>query len=256
MITIVIPTYKRYELLQEKTLKTLKDAKVPAKIIHIFVADEDEAVKYRASLDKSLYGKIVVGVKGITAQRKFIVSYYPIGEKIVSIDDDVCSIMELDKNKKLQNIKDLYAFFNKAFVDLKKHKLYLFGLYATPNPFYMLGQPAVTTNLKFIIATVYGFINRHDKDLVPHVPEKEDVELTLACFVKDGGVLRYNYVSFKTKFKNALGGLGGIEKRFDANKYSAEYLVKKYPKYTRIKIRKNGMYEIVLREYKYPATIT
>jgi len=113
------------------------------------------------------------------------------------------------------------------------------------NPFFM--KDKVTTDLKFIIGTMYGFINRHDSSLQPNssIKEKEDYETSILYYLKDGGVVRYNNVTIKTKF-HAEGGLGKTEGRFQANKEAAAYLEKTYPDLVSVFHRKNGMPEVRL----------
>ena len=240
---IAIPTYKRYKLLKEKTLTTLKNGQVSPSLIYIFVANEEESEIYRSELPRNMYREIVVGVKGINEQRKFIMHYFPEKKKIISIDDDVGDVVKIDGTI----ISNLHEFFINAFKEIIKHKLYIWGIYPCNNPFFMKGQKPITTCLRFIGGFFYGIINRHDMILKSHIEEKEDVENSIKYYLRDGGVLRFNHIGFKTKFKNSNGGLGSIEKRFKANKIAAEYLHATYPNLTRIKIRKNGMYEIVLK---------
>jgi hypothetical protein len=59
----------------------------------------------------------------------------------------------------------------------------------------------------------------------------------------DGGVLRFNNITTKTKF-NAPGGLG--TDRYERNKNAAEYLEKMYPDIITVFKRKNGTYEVKL----------
>jgi len=96
---------------------------------------------------------------------------------------------------------------------------------------------------------MYGFINRHNPKLQPSkkIKEKEDYEQSILYYMMDGGVLRYNNITIKTKF-HAEGGLGKIEQRFEANKEAAEYLEKKYPQYVSVFHRDNGMTEVRLRD--------
>jgi hypothetical protein len=61
--------------------------------------------------------------------------------------------------------------------------------------------------------------------------------------LKDGGVIRYNNITAKTKF-NAPGGLG--QDRFERNKKAAEYLTKKYPDIVSRKDRDDGTPEVRL----------
>ena len=73
---------------------------------------------------------------------------------------------------------------------------------------------------------------------------KEDYETSILYYLKDGGVLRFNHVTFKTKF-NAEGGLG--TDRFEKNKNAALYLKDKYPEIVDIFNRANGTYEVKLK---------
>jgi hypothetical protein len=249
---VAIPSYKRQNELINKSLKTLKEGGVPASKIHVFVANNEERAIYEKEVPKALYGKIVVGLKGITAQRKFIVKYFPENKYVISIDDDVEQIEKMDGPTRLIKIKNVDKFFRDGYDDLKKHGLYIWGIYPVRNPFFM--KPKVTTDLRFIIGVLRGFINRHDKNLEPSegAETKEDYEQSILYFKKDGGVLRYNNVTTKTKF-NAPGGLG--TDRHERNKSAAEYLKKTYPDLITIFHRKNGMAEVRLARAKSNMTI-
>jgi hypothetical protein len=242
---IAIPSYKRQDIIITKSLKTLKDGGVPASKIHIFVANKEERDAYEKTVPKELYGKLVVGLKGITEQRGFIIDYFPENQYIVSIDDDVEQMEKMNGPTKLVKVKNLDRFFKQAYTDMKKHDLYIWGIYPVRNPFFM--KPKVTTDLKFIIGTMYGFINRHDKSIQPSkkIKEKEDVEQSILYYLKDGGVLRYNNMTIKTKF-HSEGGLGKKDDRFDNNKVAAAYLVKTYPELVTVFHRKTGMAEVRL----------
>lgn len=239
---IAIPSYDREDTIQTKTLNLLKD--VNPSIIHIFVADDAQAEKYKCKLGTKY--KIIVGRKGITQQRNFIMDYFPVGAHIVSMDDDIERVVTLSNNGKMVTLDNIYEFIHQAFKDLEDRQLSLFGVYPTPNAFYLKNHDPITTNLKFIIGGFHGFINRR---LYLEPKEKEDVHFTILNFMKDKGVIRYNHVSYKTKF-HAKGGLGLITERFEANQEAAEFLSTEYPQYARIKVRKSGMWEIMLREFK------
>ena len=80
---IAIPSYKRPETIKKKTLKVLESYNIDPSRITIFVADENELVSYKKSLEDTPYKNIVVGVHTIGAQRNFIEKYYPEGTKPV-----------------------------------------------------------------------------------------------------------------------------------------------------------------------------
>lgn len=246
---VAIPSYNRPDVISQKTLKTLSEGGVPAKQVYIFVANKVEEKRYLDAVPKNLYGKIVVGKIGITHQRRFIIKYFPEGQSIVSVDDDVEGLFLRKSDKVLAKVPDVHGFFNAAFDRLKKEHLYIWGVYPVQNPFFM--KDTVTTDLKFIIGTVFGFINRHSKTIQPSptIAEKEDYEQSIKYFIKDGGVLRYNNIAFKAK-KHSPGGLGETAGRLEANKFAADYLSKTYPDYVSIFRRDNGMTEVRMARIK------
>ena len=189
-----------------------------------------------------MYKEIVVGKIGIANQRKFISKFFPENQYIVSIDDDV-EELEILKGDKLVKLKDVNGFFMDAYKLLKKHNLYIWGIYPVRNPFFMYND--VTTDLRFIIGVLFGYINRHTKKLEPSIKSetKEDYEQTILYYKMDGGVIRFNNITPKTKF-NAPGGLG--TDRYERNKNAAEYLSKKYPDIVSRFERKNGTPEVKL----------
>ena len=233
---IAIPTYNRSDVLEKKTLTTLLDGGIKPSQIYIFVANETEKKLYEA-IPSTKYNKIVVGELGIANQRNFINHYFKEGDHVVSIDDDIEGLYKL--REKLVKVKDVAAFFQSAFDHLKKEHKYLWGIYPVHNPYFM--NKTVSKKLSFIIGALHGYIVRDTPDLTAEV--KEDYEQSILHYLKDGGVIRFNNITIKTKFL-APGGVG--KDRFQANKKSAKYLQKKYPQLVNIFHRKNGMAEIRL----------
>jgi len=240
---IAIPSYKRWIELSKKTLPTLKRSKINKNKIYIFVANKTEEKLYKKYLDPNTYGKIIVGKKGLVQQRKFISQYFPEGKMIVSLDDDIQKIIRLNHNNKLTELKQLDSFFQKAFRLLKNKNLYLWGVYPVNNAFFM--KHKITTDLRFIIGVMHGYINRHDRDLYPNLKSigKEDIEQSILFYLKDKGILRFNDITFRTIY-NAPGGLG--TNRYQMNKKAQEYLCKKYPTIAKPKFRPDGTPEVSL----------
>ena len=240
---VAIPTYDRVDEVVKKTLQTLKDGKVTKSKIYLFVADEEQYALYDQHVPKHLYNKLVIGKKGITNQRIFISQYFDEDKYVVSMDDDVEELQIL-KQDKLEKITDIHAFFIEGYKTLKKHDLFIWGIYPVRNAYFMYDK--ITTDLRFIIGVTFGFIVRHDEGLQMSVnaETKEDYEQTILYFLKDGGVVRFNNVTAKTKF-NAKGGLG--TDRFTRNKHASVYLSTQYPELVKRKDRKNGTPEIKLK---------
>ncbi|MGI9214794.1 MAG: hypothetical protein ACR2HS_03890, partial [Gammaproteobacteria bacterium] len=97
-----------------------------------------------------------------------------------------------------------------------------------------------------------GVINHHDI-ILKHSDQKEDVENTIRSYIRDGGVLRYNYVTVKTKWY-APGGIvsqtagGSKSTRIKLSKDAVDLLNQEFPTYGKIKQRSNGIYEFVLHK--------
>lgn len=240
---IVIPTYGRPELLQEKTLAMLHSYKIPKQQVTLFVANKREYDLYNKNVADSLYGSLVIGVPGLMQQRNFIMQYYPVGTHIVSFDDDVSGLWQLEGGK-LVPLVGLKQVIQRGFALCKRLGYSMWGIYPTKNAGWMSSEPS--TNLKFLIGHMYGIINRK---IVLHAPLKHDYELSLENAVRDGGVVRLNDVVATTKMGKA-GGIGKtVEERQYVYKKVIQYLVKKYPGLVRINPRREG--EILLaREIK------
>ena len=103
---LAIPSYHRENTLKNKTLRVLKEYKIDPQKIIIFVADKGQEKVYRETLDKSTYNKIVVGRPGIKNIRNFMPRYFPEGQHILYMDDDINHIYDTINNGDIRNKKD------------------------------------------------------------------------------------------------------------------------------------------------------
>ena len=119
----------------------------------------------------------------------------------------------------------------------------------------MKNRQEYTTELNYIVGCCFGIINRNKKSLKPIISNnydgnKEDVERSILYFIEDGKVIRFNKVSFDTKYYNNTGGMGTFEERLKPMKEASIALEKKYGKYGYIFTRPSGMTEFRLRKIK------
>ena len=196
---IVVPSYNRVEIFKKKTLAFLQKHNISSDKINVFVANEEQ---------KSVYNSpdytTIVGVLGLVPVRNYICNYYPVGQLIVSFDDDVDDLVELDSNGKLQPLANLDSFLQEGFKKCIEKKANLWGAYSTPNAFFM--NRKVTTDLKFIIGSFFCFINQRIE--VPYgTGEKEDYQRCILYWERDGIIIRYNNVAVLTKTYKTPGGL-------------------------------------------------
>ncbi len=221
------------------TLTCLKNGGVPRERIYVFVANDEEKKKYEEGIPKELYGRMIVGVKGLQQQRNFIGEYFPVGKHIVQMDDDVRVFKKIvlpsgatkkrDLKSKLEEIKNLPKLFELGFDECKKHKAHLWGIAPVANAGFMKDE--VDYGLVFCPGWAWGVINRR---IALHLPQedgsfKEDYERTLQNAVIDGGVVRLSGVCGITKMY-ASGGLDADRaKREAANRRNVKKLMERYP---------------------------
>ena len=252
---ICIPSYKRAQVCNERTLKTLHENKIDPKRIYVYVADKEDYNLYEETLDKKNYNKLIIGKKGLVPQRQFIMSQWSTGKPIVFFDDDVEKIdLSLSQVFKKHNLD---YFIKYAFAECRKHKSYIWGVYAVFNPFFRKARKEMTTDLNYIVGAFYGIINRPSSTkegkavqltITKENGQKEDVERTLKYFLQDGVVLRFNKVGFVTKYYGKEGGLGRFEDRIKPMMEASKRLKKQYGEYGDIKVRGNGIAEFVLKK--------
>lgn len=253
---VCVPSYKRAETCNEKTLKMLKNNKISASKIYVYVANDEEYKEYLKVLDKKLYNKLVVGIKGLVPQRQFIMEQWKEGQHIVFFDDDVQSI-DLSISKLFKG-KTLDYFFKYAFKECVANKSSIWGVYPVYNPFFREARDETSTCLNYIVGAFYGIINRPklksiQLSITKENGQKEDVERTIKYFIEDGIVLRFNRVGFVTKYYGKSGGLGTFEDRLKPMLEASNKIKAAYPDYGNISTKKTGMTEFKLK--KIPATI-
>ena len=253
---VCVPSYKRAETCNDKTLKMLKNNKIPASKIYVYVANKEEYKEYSEKLDKKLYNKLVVGIKGLVPQRQFIMEQWKEGQHIVFFDDDVQSI-DLSISKLFKG-KSLDYFFKYAFKECQANKSFIWGVYPVFNPFFREARDETSTCLNYIVGAFYGIINRPklksiQLSITKENGQKEDVERTIKYFIEDGIVLRFNRVGFVTKYYGKSGGLGTFEDRLKPMLEASNKIKAAYPEYGNISTKKTGMTEFKLK--KIPATI-
>lgn len=203
---IAIPSYKRPETIKKKTLRLLDEYGIDKNRITVFVANTDEECEYKKSLGTEY--KIVVGVPTIGKQRNFIERYYNEGTYLMMFDDDIDSVMRKDDNK-LKPINDLYTdVIQKGFNECLKNNCNVFGIYAASNPYFM--EDRIYTKICYIIASMFGVIIQHDKYLERQTNHGEDYEYSIRQYIKNGAVVRIDYITVKSNYYKEPGGLQEI----------------------------------------------
>ena len=241
---IAIPSYKRPETIKNKTLKLLMDHNIDKNKITIFVADNDEEKIYKQSLGNEY--KIVVGVHTIGNQRNFIERYYNENTRVVMFDDDLDGVFVKNENNldPIDNIEN--DLIINGFNECIKNNSYVFGVYAAANAYFMLNR--IYTKLCYIPGGVFGVIIQHDDFLQRKTNHGEDYEYSIRQYIKNKIVVRFDYITIKSKFFKEQGGLQTIRTKqyiYD----SIKWIQDEFPEYCKMYIRKSsGNAELRLKD--------
>jgi hypothetical protein len=268
---IAVPSYKRANVLCERTLKLLASLSIPFQNISVFIIDdEDEICSYKRHLHTANFDDVNLICAhidpGLHRMRNYITQYYAEDTWILNMDDDIESIQYLhidttiDDVNKCQRYKllpfDATSFMpwvQHAFADMESHGLRLFGVYPVKNGFFMKDLPAQTYDLRFCVGAFWGCINT--KSLCLTLEEKEDFERTLLFWEAYHGVLRFNNVTVATKYYKTEGGMqarGNNAWRQAEAERSCDILCKRYPNVCRLYTgKKNGIMEVRLLNPKH-----
>lgn len=234
---IAIPSYKRQETIEKKTLNyLLSECKLNPSVIDVFVANQEEYLLYQHLTKRGV--NVIIGLETLRSQRNFITKYYTEGTKIICFDDDVDGLYK-KKGNKLEKFIDLNPFFNIGFAECAKNKTKLWGITAVLNGFYMNNK--ISNNLKYIVGCFFGQIIDHSPALQIYLEDKEDFERTIKYYKYFGSVVRLNMFAPKTDYYKEKGGMQitRTEKRVTA---SAIFLAKNYPQYCKINLQKKSQH--------------
>ena len=248
---ICIPSYDRYDSINDKSLGLLLYYGFFPDEIDLFVADEEQYNKYKAVVPEGI--NIIIAVKGLKQVRDFIFNYYEQGEKLLCLDDDIQAIQELyirDDNKlRLRPVDNLKEIIDKGFDECIKNSLKLWGLCPTPNnPLNCNNLKEISYDYKFIIGNFFGCINCRDMNKI-NVSNADDYERSIRSYKIYGGSVRLNHYAALTKFKKNKGGAQDDPDRELKIQIDFSILKDNYPNLISFRTKKDGL-NPVLKESK------
>lgn len=229
---ICIPSYKRFDVIGKKSIKILNDAGIFNALI--FVVPEEYDL-YKNALKEGTYGEIIVGRPGLVEQRKFIMEYCPADSLILMMDDDIEGFVSLRD----MNIKDLINYGFDLMGDCN-----MWGVSSSANRFFL--KDTESTNLKYIIGCFYGIRNVRPILELKYGDNQEDKERTCRTWLRDGKILRLNWIAPITKYYATGGMMSSNPERKVLTKKYTESLCDEFP--TLIKqIAKKDIFDIRFR---------
>tara|TARA_R110001632_G_scaffold133968_5_gene249133 strand:+ start:206 stop:979 length:774 start_codon:yes stop_codon:yes gene_type:complete len=235
-----IPSYKRPTELKEQTLTYLNTHKIETKDIFIFVRNDDEKLPEYLELKEQGYNVIIAyGVFGIGKTHNFITAFFDEDEFICEIDDDLKFIM----NEKREPITDLSKEIDDMVLIMIENNINYGGTYQCSNPGWMSANKKYTFDLRYMLGLFR--IRRIKKDIFLETNYAEDMENCIKYYIRDGQILKNNWLVGKTK-NYANGGCNGDGRNFETEKKDKVFLAEKYPDYCKLFQRKNGRWDLRL----------
>ena len=227
--TIVIPSYKRKNLLKSTTLKLLENIKAP---IHLLLSEGDD-------YDVSHNIKKILAPNGIGNVRNFIRQKYN-GRRIIMIDDDIDSI-DILINNKLEPVKDLNKLINYGFQACEENMSKIWAVNLFHNAFYC--RDSISTKICYMNGSFTGLdLTGNEEPLKTSIDHFEDFDFTIQHYIRDGAVCKLNNICLKTKCFRANGGIaeqvGGLDKRKQTAFTNGTILEAKYSNYCKLYAKK------------------
>lgn len=212
---IAIRSHKRAEMLESHTYAILKRNNL-----------EDNAYIFVNEEQVEEYGRFprVIGVQSKCAKEKFqrMTEHFPIGQRIVFMDDDLIDFYHFNSlTKPTRKSTRLRALIEDGFDLVDRYNLGSFSCSmnskgATINPLYIRGKPEREFTFRFLQACFFGC--RNDPALINTLSDQDDVERTAAYFERYKGILFYWRAGFKNDFGSGSGGSSEAAMRTQATR--------------------------------------
>jgi hypothetical protein len=247
--TIAIPSFKRESLLLSHTLEALALTDIQCDIV-VFTANEEETALYRKVLPPHV--KVVTGVRGYPNQRNFIQRYFPVGQRLVIIDDDIKQIIGLNSDGKRVKATKLHDFFIRAFEITEAHGMKMWGINSTNSNLEM--KHTVSVGRIYLVGNFSGVINTHDflLDTGENIPlrktfqtGKASHEISLLNNDLYGGVMKFRSFGVVSKYWGVPGG-HQVSRTPEGEEQAARYLHDKYPDCTTLRFYKE-VWDLVIK---------
>lgn len=233
---IAVPSRKRPEKLLSQSLDMLKREGFNLSCLTVFVNTQQE---------KSLYKAVLPNINVVSADcntlaecESFINQYYPVGQKVLHLDDDI-------KRIKFLKPQSLLAFVERMFELTANQSLTVWGIYPVNQTNMYYCKDRVACGLNFIIGCFYGFINT--QTVFPPVSTKYDKWLSLYKYKTEGATLRYEGACPDTVFF-AAGGLSGVRNN-DMEEEHSQAIVAEFPDLCYYKLKANGHPDVLYRRF-------
>ena len=254
---IACRSYNRATTFPKKTYRMLKHNNLLNKL-YVFVANKHEKKLYESNLQDFPSDRIVVGKLGGAKIVEFICHYFPLGKRIVFMDDDLERFFVFTKEgEHIKDSKALHKYLEDGFKTIDAYNLGSFTFSFLSNPFYLTGKPFKEFRPFIVGGNFFGV--RNDRSMIPtKIAHADNVLRSRRYFDRYGGTLVYWHAGFATHYGKEEGGLqasgdrGDIQSRLHITKevsqklYESEKLLQAYAN-PPIYIENAGLFSLKLK---------
>lgn len=236
----IIPSYKRPKVVRDKTLNYLSKHNIKKQDIYLVLRNDDPLREDYETLGDE-YNMVWTDVKGIGKTHNFITETFDEGDWICEIDDDLVDCIDKERQS-ITNFGDMIE--NHRFI-MDDQNISYGGFYSVANPYFMSkSKNEYTMNLKYMLGILR--VRKICKDIVLETDYSEDFENCIKHYLRDGAILKNNWIAGKTT-NYAKGGCNGDGRNIESEKKDKEFLADKYPDNCKLFQRKNGRWDLRLR---------
>lgn len=220
MFKIAIPSYNRYDMIQNKTLKFLDNAFKGKYEIYIFTPNNEYI-----ELDEKY--NIVKCKAGLINARNEIMAFFDVDQPLLILDDDIENVINLSED-------ELDIELEKNFKYMINNNIRLGSINPTGNKFF--SSLDYKKGLIFCVGCFYLLIN--DRYYINCNDEMEDYERSILYYIKYGNLFRNDKMLVITHYEKNKGGMFSST-RYESKSSRSIHLLSTYPNYCLITRKKN-----------------
>jgi hypothetical protein len=175
--------------------------------LYLVLADNDQKVKYQNVIDQYPIEDVIISGIGANVARNASIDYFPDGEPVIFLDDDI-SKMRMLKHSKMPLETQEYSFvevFDYVFNKLQEHNLSAFNVNGRSNLMFKQNSPFLEIRPNPIWGMFYGMFNdKHSKVDVGH---GDDIATTSYFLNKDRRIATLNWLFADANYGTLKGGM-------------------------------------------------
>jgi hypothetical protein len=214
---IVIRTFDRADSIQKKTLAELMKVYDEKFEIHLVLANKDEQIKYKTVIDTYPIKDVIISGLGANVARNAAIDYFPDGEPLVFMDDDISNMQMLKHSGLPKEIipLDFIGVFDYAFSKMNEQNVSALSVNFASNMLFKQNSPFLEMKpYKITCAFNAMFNDKQSKALIGH---GDDNVITSYFLEKDKKIANLNWLLANINYGTLKGGMQSSGCRDDSD---------------------------------------